>query len=43
MKITIFGAGGRAGRQVVAEARRRGHQVTAVVRDPARHSAPTCG
>ncbi|MDO3701421.1 NAD(P)H-binding protein [Micromonospora sp. C28SCA-DRY-2] len=38
MNIVIFGAGGRAGRQAVAEARRRGHQVTAVVRDPARHS-----
>ena len=31
-KIVIFGAGGRAGRQVVAEARRRGHEVTAVMR-----------
>ncbi|MEV0407777.1 NAD(P)H-binding protein [Actinoallomurus sp. NPDC050550] len=37
MNIVIFGAGGRAGRQAVAEAHRRGHQVTAVVRDPARH------
>ncbi|MFI0738868.1 NAD(P)-dependent oxidoreductase [Streptomyces sp. NPDC021100] len=37
MKIVIFGAGGRAGRQVVAEATRRGHTVTAVVRDPSRH------
>ncbi|MDL4819726.1 NAD(P)-dependent oxidoreductase [Actinomadura opuntiae] len=37
MNIVVFGAGGRAGRQAVAEARRRGHQVTAVVRDPARH------
>jgi putative NADH-flavin reductase len=37
-KIVIFGAGGRAGRQAVAEARRRGHEVTAVVRDPSRHS-----
>lgn len=36
-KIVIFGAGGRAGRQAVAEARRRGHDVTAVVRDPSRH------
>jgi uncharacterized protein len=36
-KIVIFGAGGRAGRHAVAEARRRGHEVTAVVRDPARH------
>ncbi|MBB2744142.1 UNVERIFIED_ORG: hypothetical protein FHR35_003978 [Microbispora rosea subsp. rosea] len=38
MNIVVFGAGGRAGRQAVAEARRRGHQVTAVVRDPAGHS-----
>lgn len=37
MNIVVFGAGGRAGRQVLAEARRRSHQVTAVVRDPARH------
>ncbi|MET9267300.1 NAD(P)H-binding protein [Amycolatopsis sp. NPDC004079] len=36
-KIVIFGAGGRAGRQAVAEARRRGHEVTAVVRDPSRY------
>jgi putative NADH-flavin reductase len=36
-EMVIFGAGGRAGRQVVAEAQRRGHQVTAVVRDPARY------
>ncbi|MEV4342012.1 NAD(P)H-binding protein [Streptomyces sp. NPDC049590] len=38
MNIVVFGAGGRAGRQAVAEAHRRGHRVTAVVRDPARHS-----
>lgn len=36
-RIVIFGAGGRAGRAAAAEARRRGHQVTAVVRDPDRH------
>jgi uncharacterized protein len=36
-KIVVFGAGGRAGRAAVGEARRRGHQVTAVVRDPAEH------
>jgi uncharacterized protein len=35
--IVVFGAGGRAGRAVTAEARRRGHQVTAVVRDPERY------
>ncbi|WP_113699859.1 NAD(P)-dependent oxidoreductase [Nonomuraea lactucae] len=38
-KIVVFGAGGRAGRHAVAEAASRGHHVTAVVRDPARHSA----
>jgi uncharacterized protein len=32
--IAIFGAGGRAGRAITAEARERGHRVTAVVRDP---------
>ncbi|ABD11392.1 NAD-binding protein [Frankia sp. CcI156] len=37
MNIVVFGAGGRAGRQVLAEAGRRGHRVTAVMRDPARH------
>ncbi|NNN37065.1 NAD(P)H-binding protein [Streptomyces sp. S3(2020)] len=36
--IVVFGAGGRAGRAVTAEARRRGYEVTAVVRDPARHA-----
>lgn len=32
--IIIFGAGGRVGRAAVAEAVRRGHAVTAAVRDP---------
>ncbi len=36
-RIVVFGAGGRAGRHIVAEAAARGHQVTAVVRDPANH------
>lgn len=36
--IVVFGAGGRAGRAVTAEARARGHRVTAVVRDPAKHA-----
>ncbi|SCG44532.1 NAD(P)-dependent oxidoreductase [Micromonospora humi] len=40
MNIVVFGAGGRAGRAAVGEARRRGHRVTAVVRDPARHRDP---
>ncbi|WP_030371198.1 NAD(P)-dependent oxidoreductase [Streptomyces rimosus] len=43
MNIVVFGAGGRAGRQAVAEARRRGHQVTAVVRDPAAHGGGPAG
>jgi uncharacterized protein len=36
--IIIFGAGGRAGRAAVAEARRRDYEVTAVVRDPAKYA-----
>ncbi|MEV0902044.1 NAD(P)H-binding protein [Actinoplanes sp. NPDC049802] len=36
--VVVFGAGGRAGRAAVTEARRRGHRVTAVVRDPGRYS-----
>ncbi len=35
--IVVLGAGGRAGRAVTAEALGRGHEVTAVVRDPARY------
>ncbi|MFI1102124.1 NAD(P)-dependent oxidoreductase [Streptomyces melanogenes] len=36
-RIAVFGAGGRVGRAVVAEAVARGHRVTAVVRDPAKY------
>lgn len=36
MLITIFGATGALGSRIVTEARSRGHDVTAVVRDPAR-------
>ncbi|MEU0937090.1 MULTISPECIES: NAD(P)H-binding protein [unclassified Embleya] len=36
--IIVFGAGGRTGRTAVAEALRRGHRVTAVVRDPAKYA-----
>jgi putative NADH-flavin reductase len=36
MRVTVIGAAGRTGRQVVEQARRRGHEVVAVVRDPAR-------
>lgn len=37
-RIVIFGAGGRAGRHAVREAQARGHEVTAVVRDPSRYA-----
>ncbi|WP_194927420.1 NAD(P)-dependent oxidoreductase [Catenulispora pinisilvae] len=36
--IIVFGAGGRAGRPTVAAAVRRGHKVTAVVRDPGKYA-----
>ncbi len=36
MRITVFGAAGSVGSRVAAEAVARGHEVTAVVRDPAR-------
>lgn len=36
MRITVFGAAGNVGSRVVAEALSRGHDVTAVVRDPSR-------
>lgn len=38
-KIVVFGAGGKAGSRVLAEAVERGHEVTAVVRDPAKHAS----
>lgn len=36
MKVTVFGATGRTGRLVVARALDAGHEVTVLVRDPAR-------
>jgi putative NADH-flavin reductase len=36
MKLTVFGATGGVGQQIVRQALRAGHQVTAVVRDPSR-------
>ncbi|MDB5533785.1 MAG: NAD-dependent epimerase/dehydratase, partial [Hyphomicrobiales bacterium] len=36
MKITVFGATGGIGGEVVRQALDAGHQVTAVIRDPAR-------
>ncbi|MBM7075299.1 NAD(P)-dependent oxidoreductase [Micromonospora humida] len=38
VRIVVFGAGGKAGRAVVAEAAGRGHEVVAVVRDTARYA-----
>lgn len=35
MRIAVFGASGRAGRHVVEEALRSGHEVTALARNPA--------
>jgi len=35
-KVVLFGASGMIGQRTLAEALRRGHEVTAVVRDPAR-------
>lgn len=39
-KIAVIGAKGTIGGRVVAEAVSRGHEVTAVVRDPASYTAP---
>lgn len=36
MKLTVFGATGGVGQEIVRQALGAGHQVTAVVRDPAR-------
>ncbi len=38
MRIAVFGAGGRVGSRTVTEALGRGHEVTAVVRDPGAHA-----
>ncbi|MET9608832.1 NAD(P)H-binding protein [Streptomyces sp. NPDC006512] len=40
MKLTVFGATGGVGREVVRQALAAGHEVTAVVRDPARLGVP---
>ncbi|MFD3611486.1 NAD(P)-dependent oxidoreductase [Streptomyces atroolivaceus] len=36
MRLTVFGATGGVGQEIVRQARAAGHEVTAVVRDPAR-------
>ncbi|MDF0553508.1 NAD(P)-dependent oxidoreductase [Kamptonema sp. UHCC 0994] len=38
MKLALFGANGMAGTQIAKEALMRGHELTAIVRDPARFS-----
>ena len=37
-RIVVFGAAGKAGSRVVAEAAARGHEVTAVARDGAAYA-----
>lgn len=38
MNVLLFGIGGFIGREIAAELRRRGHRVTAAVRDPSRYA-----
>ena len=41
MRLTVFGATGGVGREVLAQALDRGDQVTAYVRNPASSTSPT--
>jgi len=43
MKLAVYGAGGTIGRRITQEALRRGHQITAVVRNPAWFEAGSPG
>jgi putative NADH-flavin reductase len=43
MRIVLFGASGNVGQRVVQEARRRGHEVVGVVRDPEAVQPPATG
>ncbi|MGW3494166.1 NAD(P)-dependent oxidoreductase [Streptomyces sp. NPDC001020] len=43
MQLTVFGATGGIGREIVTQALAAGHQVTAVVRDPARLAVTGAG
>jgi putative NADH-flavin reductase len=40
MKLVLFGATGNVGQRIVAEALRRGHELTGIVRDPDAVQAP---
>jgi uncharacterized protein len=40
MKVALYGATGKAGSRILKELVRRGHQVTAIVRDPAKIPQP---
>ncbi|NEC20294.1 NAD(P)H-binding protein, partial [Streptomyces parvus] len=40
MRITVFGATGGVGQEIVGQALAAGHEVTAVVRDPDRLPGP---
>jgi putative NADH-flavin reductase len=41
VKLTVFGAAGRTGRQVLVQSSARGHELTAFVRDASRFEAPS--